>query len=343
MKKLLVFLVLSYFSLSSLLSQTQILIVGTAHDLPQGLESNYTPILEITKSWRPDLICTEFLVLNDTSSHIKSYGDTYFLKKDSVRASWNIQADGIRQRIDKLYLSLRKKDDIHKRMHLRNLLYVSHDRGNAEFQAFKIKKLYDVISKEEQGAFLNTFPMAEKMFENLSKGSTDEFSQVEYPLAIDLGIEYLHPTDDQSFRDLYHNNWEEGYKELEGSEILAEFYSFLNNFKSKMEGKMETDEMLLFVNNQENQEKLYQIEYSFVPVGLNEKKDLMSFYYMDRNYRMAMNILEVIKNNPDKKRIVVFYGVSHVPFIKKILRAETEHQILTLPDIDAYKEWVKNQ
>lgn len=140
-------------------AQTEILIVGTMHDLPEGSEFNYQPILEITSAWKPDVICSEYRKPNDTISLTEVHGNEIFQKMDSVSISWEIDHLNKENEIKSLYKKLERKKDLNHRMQLRNLLHVTMDRGNAYFQNYLIGKEFELLSEEDQISFIEQYPM----------------------------------------------------------------------------------------------------------------------------------------------------------------------------------------
>lgn len=330
-------LILQLLCSSLLIGQSEILIIGTAHQLPEGMEMNYEPLLSMASDWDPQVICTEYIKPSDTLSTRKTYGSDYFEVLDSISNSWEIDHSNLEEQIAQLYEKLKTRENIDERMQLRNLLYVTNDKGNARFQAHKVVSIFEGLTPAEKEGFIAKFPMFPAMKTYEESRRTDEFFLVEFPLAIEKGIEHLHSTDDQTLRDLYHEAWEKANLELEENKIFIDFQNLVSEVKADMADNMKNGNMLVILNNEEHQNLLYKIEYAFMPVGLNQHKDLMNYYYMDRNYKMAMHILDVAKSNPGK-RIVAFYGVSHVPFIRKILRSESNHRILTLPNLE---DWAK--
>lgn len=319
-------------------AQTEILIVGTAHDVPEGMEFNYQPILEITTTWNPDVICTEYRKPDDTLSLTEIYGKDIFQKMDSVAQSWNIAHLDKQKEIESLYKKLERKEDLHFRMQLRNLLYVTMDRGNAYFQNYLIAKAVNKMNKKDQNNFKNQYSMYKDIERYTKKYTRDEYTLVGYPLAEKLEIPYLFATDDQTLSTPYHNAWNKSIEELEGTPHLEKIKTMISDFRENSKGWMAKGISVLKYNTYEFQEKLYEVEYSGIEFGINEQADLMSFYWGERNQRMTQNILEVVEKNPNKK-IVVFYGSSHIPAIRRMLKANSNHKIYTLPDLDIWKRY----
>lgn len=334
---------LNYFMLIFLIpllgnAQTEILIVGTAHDLPEGLEFNYTPILEITEAWRPDVICTEFRKPDDTKSLTEIYGANIFNQMDSLAKVWKIPTSNWEKEIETLYKQLDVQENIVHRMQLRNLLFLHLDRGNAYFQNYLIHKSFMKLSEKEQDSFREKFPMYDRVERYMQKNQRDEYTLVGFPLAEKLGIPYLFATDDQSLSTPYHRAWGKAFEELKGTVHLESWDKIIKEFDVLTKKHMPQGTALLGLNTYEIQEKLYQLEYKAIEFGINEQADLMSFYWGERNQRMSGHILEVAAQNPNS-RIVVFYGASHIPAIRRMLKANSDYRILTLPDLKSWGEY----
>lgn len=319
-------------------AQTEILIVGTAHDVPEGMEFNYQPILDITTEWNPDVICTEYRKPDDTLSLTNIYGIDIFQKMDSIAQSWNIAEIDKQKEIATLYKKLERREDLHLRMQLRNLLYVTLDRGNAYFQSYLIDKAVRKMSEEDQNNFKSKYPMYEDIENYVKISARDEYTLAGFPLAEKLGIDYLFATDDQTLSTPYHDAWNKSIQELEGTPQLAKIKNLIAGFRKTSKEKMEKGTAVLKFNTYEMQEKLYEVEYSGIEFGINEQADLMSFYWGERNERMTQHILDIADKNPNKK-IVVFYGSSHVPAVRRKLKANSNYKILTLPDLKIWNKY----
>lgn len=322
-------------------AQTEILIVGTAHDVGKGMENNYTPILEITKEWKPDIICSEFRHPKDEASLINIFGKNYLEKRDSIAKTWNVSTKKLDKRISELVLSLFTKEDINVRMKLRNLYYLNMDRGNSEYQSYLVYHQFMELSEPEKLKFKTQFPMFEKVAKKVKNEISDEYGAVAFPLAKYLGIDYLHPTDDQFLSVPYHDAWNASISELDKTEEMKNFQKMMQSIGKNNTAALANGDAVLMYNSYPFQEVLMKIEYSFFEPGLSASNDLRCFYWHQRNIRMVENILEVVEKNPNKK-IVVFYGASHLPDIRKILRAETDYKILTLSDLKSWKKYASN-
>jgi len=322
-------------------AQTEILIVGTAHDLGKGMEKNYTPILDITKEWKPDVICSEFRNPKDKLSLVNIFGKNYLEKRDSIAKTWNVSTKKLDKRIAQLISTLAVKEDIYVRMELRNLYYLNMDRGNSSFQSYLVYHQFLELPEHEKVKFKTQFPMFEKIAKRVKDEVSDEYGAVAFPLAKYLGIEYLYPTDDQSLSEPYHKAWDESISDLANTDEMKDFQKMMQSIGKNNTAAMENGDAVLMYNSYPFQEVLMKIEYSFFEPGLSASNDLRCFYWHQRNIRMVENILEVVEKNPNKK-IVVFYGASHLPDVRKILRAETDYTILSLPDLSSWKKYASN-
>jgi len=319
-------------------TQAEILLIGTAHDIPEEVAHNYTPILEIATAWQPEIICTESRKPKDTLSLVNIYGANIFTEMDSVATSWQIQETDKAEAIASLYQQLEIKEDLYLRMQLRNLLYVSMDRGNAYFQNYLIYQTLQALTAKEQENFKLKFPMYADVESYIKRNAYDEYTLVVFPLADSLQTPYLYSTDDQTLSVPYHTTWDNAFKELEGTPHLDKWEKIKEELKTIFEKSLQKDTGLLTINTNEFQEKVHELEYSAIEFGINEQADLMSFYWGERNERMSQHILTVARKNPNKK-IIVFYGISHIHAIRRKLKAASDHTILTLPDLDNWKNY----
>ncbi|MEO1712542.1 MAG: DUF5694 domain-containing protein, partial [Bacteroidota bacterium] len=151
-------------------------------------------------------------------------------------------------------------------------------------------------------------------------------------LAVERNIEYLYPTDDQTDQEAYHDAWEKANEELAGHPLEKDFQILYDSLMMFTKKHMEKGTAAITFNQYQQQEMLYRLECDFYPSGLSASSDLRNYYWIKRNERMAKHILQVADQHPNE-RIVVFYGCSHVPAIRRQLKALSDHRILTLPDL----------
>jgi len=312
-------------------SNTEILIVGTLHELEAEHAHQYAPLYEAVKAFQPEVICTEFRLSIDTLSLQEVYGQNYLYKMDSLANHWNINTDHIQKEIQRLYQAIDKKEDINQRMELWSRLYISMQRGNAYFQSYFVDQAFTELSVKEQTQFKNRFPMFETMMNIIGTGKNDEYFRVAFPLAEEIKASYLYPIDDQTLRTPYHEAWQQTYKELDGSSHLKDFEVFVEKFSEKFD--IENDEQrAIKLNSLEAQKQLLILEGQFFPRSLSEAHNKKSEYWMQRNENMAKHILNVASQN-EGKRIVVFAGCSHVAPIKLKLKKLGPYIVKTIPDV----------
>ncbi|MEM1218675.1 MAG: hypothetical protein AAGH79_07175 [Bacteroidota bacterium] len=312
--------------------QTEILIVGTLHDVEPEQADNYHQLLEQIRPWKPTVICTEYRKPTDTVSLKAVFGDDIFDFQDSLAKTWKVNLKTLLSEIRAAKAKVQTMDNLENRIQLAKLYHVHQDRGNAFFQYYHICHQFQQLTKDQQEQWMLKEPYLERILNFEKRNSYDEYWLLAYPLAIEQNIDYLYPTDDQTDRDVYHQAWGKANEELADHPLTVEFQSLYDSLITISFGSLNQGTAGIRLNQLDVQEMLYRLEADFYPPGLSSSSDLRNYYWIKRNERMAKHVLQVAEQHPNQ-RIVVFYGGSHVPAIRRQLRALSDHRILTLPDL----------
>ncbi len=174
MKKIPILFTLFLFSIQPIFAQeTEILVVGTLHDVPKSMEHNYDSLLEMVLEWKPQAICTEYRKPDDSVSVKSVYGENIYLKMDSTARAEGISLKNAKSEISKLYASLSEKEDLKARLKLRKLLLLTMDRGNAEYQNYLIFQNTKELADAELAKLRKIHPDFEKV-ESFAKDNSTE-------------------------------------------------------------------------------------------------------------------------------------------------------------------------
>jgi len=121
--------------------------------------------------------------------------------------------------------------------------------------------------------------------------------------------------------------------EMTGSQILSEAESEVSYLKWGSLFPAVFGNLGKKMNSFEMQAKLEKLEAHLLPDSVSRWYNLPSACFEKRNKLMADNIYKVTLNN-QTKRIAVFVGASHVPFLRRYLSKFPSLNILTLPDLE---------
>jgi hypothetical protein len=325
-KVLIIFSLFLLISIQPIVAQeTEILVVGTLHDVPKGIEHNYDSLLEMVLDWKPQTICTEYRKPKDSVSVKRVYGENIYLKMDSIARAEGISLKNAKQEISKLYASLNQKEDLKIRLKLRKWFRLTMDRGNFQYQSYLIFQHIKELDETSLVKLRKIHPDLKKVESFAKKNNTDEYWCLVFPLAQKLNISYLHPTDDQSLATYYQEAWDGVEKDWKETEIQKAFDDFRSGILKQFEVEMPKGRAGFTVNSYGVQKNIFKLESGFYPRGISKNTDLMSFYFTERNMNMTRNILEVVK---PKQRTAVFYGSSHVTPTCRQLKENSPYKIL---------------
>ena len=180
------------------------------------------------------------------------------------------------------------------------------------------------------------FPMFNEMKARYMKHAQnhDEYNFLVFPLAKRLAITYLNPIDDQSTNKEY----EKYFEKLSHRDTLFEnrrsYYGRVDAFHNKMSSLPLETNTWVYSNSPEMIDDLIYLEaYKLDAATTSPEVKMLSHYWILRNKKMAGHIDQVAKKNPGKK-IVVFFGASHVgPIQEELKKLSKKYSVLTLYDL----------
>ncbi|MEP6736842.1 MAG: DUF5694 domain-containing protein [Chryseolinea sp.] len=238
-------------------------------------------------------------------------------------------------RIKTLERQLASKNDLAKRMELRNLYFVTSDIGNAEFQFFQVAKMLEKDSSQISSLSQN-FPMFRSAYNRYKRRlrNNDEYTRLVFPIALNLGIGYLFPIDDQSANVEYEKYFAVLNDRDTSTEDRKKYYGRIDSFINKFKSLPANSSLWEFNNSPDVINDLMYVEAYKIDSG-NKDNDIkmLSKQYGLRNKTMAGHINTVAKANSGSK-IVVFFGASHVgPIREELIKLSPAYSVLTYGDI----------
>jgi hypothetical protein len=177
-------------------TKPQLLLAGVIHQIPDSLKHNWNRYKSVIDQYRPDAICIEYRMPEDSVSLMHSDGDRYKIILDSLRNAWKINLADEKTRTRELYALLQQSEDWEKRIELYQLLYSNADFGNADFQAWRICNLTAEFPEAEKNKLKADYPVYNKIKNYVNRRKNSEFANVFFPLAVKFNIDYLHPVDE---------------------------------------------------------------------------------------------------------------------------------------------------
>lgn len=325
--------------------EIEILVVGSLHQNKENAEA-YRPIIEKLKRFNPDMVMTEFMTPADQKEALELgyWGAKGFHKKyDYLVAHSPKAADTKEYALAKAYKSLDKFAYYHKvRMDLARDLYLSYDRGNAEYQLYILNEhMKAKFGKSEQAYFDKLFGPVDTLRKIGLLHKNSEYQKIYFPLAYELNHTKIYSMDVQRYDGPWSQAWAKAdslinlmnkqaevdstspaglavkaiktyYKDLEKRAGKIEFnsYEFLN---SPIYG--EIDAAMNFYGG---------AKFFDEPGFPAEPIKQMRYWWEQRNQAMCENtIRQAVANGA--RRVVVGVGASH--------RQEMEQIFAKMPNV----------
>lgn len=308
--------------------QTSVLLVGTLHRLPWPITYNYNALEDLSRDFKPQVICVEYTPVDDTISMNRFYSTRLLHNSDSVRHLLNTRGINISRQIDSIYSLLQISENFSARAELINLLFANRDFGNADFQSYLLgNKLDDIPAEKRNGLDPDKYNDAFNQ-----KHKRDEFGRMVFPIAMDLGISYLYPIDNHTYEVEYNEAMEQAIRDLEGTPIYEQAQSKLSSLQWGSLLPALFGNLGLKMNSYEFQYIAESLEAHRFPDSVSKAYTRAAFCFERRNELMAANVAAVAQANTGK-RIIVFVGASHIPFMRRYLKKFQFLNVLTIPDM----------
>ncbi len=317
------------------IAQQSVALIGTKHKTPETELVQIAPVKQAVLDYKPEVICVEYRKPDDSVSMRYIYGPRHYKKQDSIRKAWKIPKKLDTKRINELFIALKKQDNIFLRMELRNIFYVRSDFANSDYQAWLIMNALKSDSSQTR-ALKKRFPMFEymKFLYQQKVLRYEEYINLVFPIAKELGVIYLNPIDDQSTNNLY----TKFYDKLQRKDTIYEdrrpYLDRVSAFWRNLNSLPPETNTWVYYNSPELVEELKYVEgYKLDALTTSRDVKMLSHYWTRRNKKMATYIDQVARKNPGKK-VVVFFGVSHVGAVyDELTKLSKKQKIITLYDL----------
>lgn len=299
----------------------EFLLVGVFHNIPDSLSCNWKPVYDKILSYQPDQVAVEWLHPSDTASLPHHFGDNYRFIWDSLMMAWEGKKINAADSANHYYRLLQKSNDDKLRLQLWRYYHLGLDIGNRDYQTYLLH-----TGIEQGGGLPDTTTLMGQVFwtrykQTLTNRKDGEFFRLVYPLAKQLGISYLHPTDDRVTFPVQSEAWGKFYNKITGTAAANKVDSFWKAFVETEQQQLAACNGLSFVNSPG---WLKNTDYgqAHIADSMNNKDfaDYSAVWYR-RNKSIAGRIIERA-NKSKAKKMVVFYGYMHVFPVKQFLEEE---------------------
>ncbi len=299
----------------------EFLLVGVFHKIPDSLSCNWQPAYDRILKYKPDQVAVEWLHPDDTASLPHQFGENYRFTWDSLMLVWEGKSNNAADSINHYYRLLKKSNDDKLRLQLWRYYHLGLDIGNRDYQTYLLHRQI-----EQTGQFPDTSTMMGQAFwkrykQTLASRKDGEFFRLVFPLANQLGIHYLYPTDDRITFPAQSEAWGKFYDKITGTAAANKVDSFWKAFVETEQQQLAACNGLSFVNSLG---WLKNTDYGQAHIAddMNNKDftDYRTVWYK-RNQSIAGKIIEAAKKSKAKK-MVVFYGYMHVFPVKQFLEQE---------------------
>ena len=322
-------------------SQQKILLIGTFHRTEKDRLNEITPIAMAVERFNPDIICTEYPLPTDSASLAAKGADRIFEDREAQRKAWNIPTSDIHSRMEMLRQDPHLLSDLTKQIELQQLYYLALDNCNAEYFGYRVMGSLenDPISA---AAWRDTYPgfMTMKAVYDTKNGTfppaylNNEYYRLVFPLAEKLKQSYLYPIDDLSTWSSFEKYYDRLHVPDSTDVDKMKFRKYEADVKRNLASLPRDSNQWIFFNSPQVIHDLLYVEGYIIDEDIsNEDVKMLHYYWVLRNRVMAEHIRDVARQHPDKK-IVVFFGVSHVgPVRDELNKLKMGYKVLTLMDV----------
>jgi hypothetical protein len=312
-------------------TKPEFLLVGTFHYIPDSLSCNWQSTYQKLLRYKPDQIAVEEVIPTDEASLMQNYTKNYRATWDSLTLIWVGKKINPTDSIRHYTVLLNAKENPKHRLQLWKYYHLGLDIGNRNFQNYLIAQnihQYKSILDTTKGWDQYFWTRYKRMIED-KKDS--EFFRLVYPLAMQYGITYLHPTDERVTFPLQSEAYGRFSDELAGTTAMQKFEGFWKDFIQTETAHLKKCNALSFVNSRE---WLKNTDYGQAHI-LDDTGSVYYKAYADvwykRNRSIANRIITAAKQSKAKK-MAVFYGYMHIFPVKRFLE-EQGYKVKILGDI----------
>ncbi len=323
---------------SDAVKTTDILLIATAHDLRETPAEAVEAIKDTILAFKPEGFFVELPPADDKYANevVFNYSQNFALFHHLLHKK-NIQirlADSVIDQYQQLLLA--KPGDPEYLGNLLHAYLLKFDISNALYYSYLLFSQYQkddsVMAMLEQSLFSSdTLDQYQLIITGQEK---DEFSQIVFPVAKELGIRQLYGFDNRD--DEYDYNKALKTNDAELRLYIKEKYGITNedSVKEKLEAILQTDqrkgyaqeEVFRFLNTEAydaNREAEYK--HRIDTIRSENSRNYLKFWML-RNQKMSNNIAQAIRDT-GAKRVVVLVGAAHAWTLQQML-AERGYHIL---------------
>lgn len=306
---------------SSKQTKPEILLVGIAHYIPDSLSCNWTDPRNKILNYNPDQIGIEFNAPDDTSSHPSFFGKDYRPIFDSILLAWEGKMINPQDSINKYFLLAQDDTTLAARIPLWKYYLLRMDFGNRDYQTYLLHQ-----SLQKSGQLPDTASEPGRAFwlrykQTVASRKDGEFFNLVFPIAQQLGIDSLIPTDNKSTYLLQSDAWSQFYEQYNGKPEMHKLDSFWKDYVATEQKHMADCDLLTYLNLPST---LTSTDYGQAHVADDLKNEHYTRYgevWYRRNKLIANNIAAAMTRS-GAKRMAVFYGNIHVFPVKKYLEEQ---------------------
>lgn len=347
------FLHISFFD-SFAQKKIEILLIGTSHNYELKVENDFDYVKKAVRKFKPDIFCTEYLSQENESKAVieNYYGERFTKRRDLLVAKNLVQEKELPKIIRKNYKILSQKpDEVQTRMDLAHALYLNEDLGNAHFQVYQL--INTKLNDQDKEHLQKTFDIQDSLFRYTCR-KNNEYTNIVFPLAIELKIDKLHGFDCQRFENPWNEAWgksdslftvfEENLNKdttnIENKKAIKTIAQFMKEYldiQKKLRASYQEGTQNKFANTKDFddlaewgdflRDDIYQLK-GFPVEAYQEKRK----YWLLRNEQMVLNTLKLAQKNKADK-VVIFVGASHRRILQEMFEKNPNVTLKTIDQI----------
>ncbi len=312
-------------------TKPQILLVGVYHNFPDSQQCNWKTTYDKVLRFHPDQIAVEYDLPGDTVSLKKYLGESYPQVWDSVMLSWIGKRIKPKDSVVHYQKMLSTDASIQNRLELWKYYHLQADMGNRDFQSYLIQSDWEQYAPllDTTDRWQNTFYQRHTSI--VKRRKNGEFFNLVFPLAKELNISYLYPTDYKGTYEEQSNAFEALAKSLENTKEWDDYMEAFKGFSQELDQKATECLGLEYTNTEPWLAKSDHVQAQILSDLKNPNFDAYVAVWYKRNQEIANRIQAAIQVS-DAKRMAVFYGQMHIYPVRKYLE-EMGYRVLLLEEL----------
>lgn len=310
--------------------KTKILVLGTAHFIPDSSKHEADFILKKLIDYKPDLVATEYSPYYDTLS-LRKWETNFYKAVLSAREKEQVSTKQILDTISYYKALPNQEVSLERLAKLARYYYLLGDKSNYRYYVYQLRSREKDMSPAQLVQVKAI--VDEEVYDKTSRQlNNDEYGNIVFPLALSQSLKETIAVDHQARADSFVYWQKHQYKLLIEKYTKPGYDSIIQAYEANRKPEDSYHSMITL-----NTHKYIQDHPDFYwPIPGLEFDSLTVLKTLEPwNYRneLAIKRLDSAIQSNGSKRAIITYGAMHAPPFIEILKKYPQYEVILLEDL----------